>query len=176
MKLRNWGIAMIAAALIAGSASATTVIKMELPQLVQESDTIVQGRVGQVYSQWDAAKKVIFTYVFVNVEDAVKGDRRSAVTIRQLGGTIGGMNMSVVGMPKFTQDDDVLLFLNSNNDGTYDVVGLGQGKYMVANSVAVSNVSGVDLVDRQLHGIASGTLVDREPLDSFKAKIRGLLK
>jgi hypothetical protein len=177
MKLGNWGIAAAAALLIAGSAAATTVIKMDLPQLVQESDAIVQGHVSQVYPQWDAAKKMIFTFVFVNVVDPVKGDQRSAVTVRQLGGAIGGLNMSVVGMPKFAQGDDVLLFLKNNNDGTYNVVGLGQGKYTIANSVAIANVSGVDFVDRQMHEIANGALfIDREPLDSFKAKIRGLLK
>jgi hypothetical protein len=176
MKLRNWGMAAVGAMLIAGFATATTVMKLDLPQLVKESDTIVQGRVDQVSSQWDAATKQIFTYVAVNVEEPVKGERRSVVTIRQLGGSIGAMNMSIVGMPRFAQNDEVLLFLKSNGDGTYHVVGLGQGKYAVANDVAVSNLSGVDLVDHNMHEIASGTLIDREPLESFKAKIRGLMK
>lgn len=176
MKLQNWGIALLTVLLIAGSMAATTVMKLDLPQLVQESDTIVQGRVDQIYSQWDADKKVIFTYVSINVEDPVKGEQRSVVTIKQLGGAIGAMNMSIVGMPRFVRGDDLLLFLKSNGDGTHHVVGLGQGKYTVANDVAVSNLSGVDLVDRNMHEITSGALIDREPLENFKARIRGLMK
>jgi hypothetical protein len=162
--------------LLAGSALATTARKLELPELVSQSDTIVQGRVDQVWSQWDANRKLIFTYISVSVEEPVKGARLSTVTVKELGGSYNGMNMSVVGMPHFAAGSDVLLFLGNNNDGTYHVVGLGQGKYTISNSIAIANMTGVDFVDNQMHEIASGTLVDREPLESFKAKIRGMLK
>ena len=107
---------------------ATTVIRMDLQTLVQESDSIVQGRVEHVDAQWDDQKKTIFTYVFVRVHDPLKGDFRPTVLIRQLGGKVGDMNLSIIGMPAFRSGEEVIVFLKSNPiEATYHVVGLTQG-------------------------------------------------
>lgn len=171
IKLRI-GAAVVSVVLLAGMARATTVVKMDLPALVGESDTIVQARVTQEYSQWDAQMKLVFTYVNIQVEDPLKGDGRRNVVIRQLGGRVGAMNMSVVGMPKFNVGDEVIVFLKNNPEGTYHVVGLSQGKYDIVNDFAVADTSGVGVFDRKTQRLIDGALINKEPLESFKSQIR----
>jgi len=155
---------------------ATTVIRMDLQTLVQESDSIVQGRVEHVDAQWDDQKKTIFTYVFVRVHDPLKGDFRPTVLIRQLGGKVGDMNLSIIGMPAFRSGEEVIVFLKSNPiEATYHVVGLTQGKYEVADDFAVANASGIELMDRKTGQIEAG-LFTKQPLETFKSRIRSMVK
>ncbi len=162
--------------LFAGTLSATTVIRLDLPQLVEQSDSIVQGRVENVNVMWDSERSLAFTYVTVSVADPMKGDRRRTLTIRQLGGKIGALNVNVAGMPKFTRGEEVIVFLKTQGDGTYQVVGLNQGKYEISNDFAVSNVSGIDVYNPKTGRIETPAFVDRAPIESFKAKIRELVK
>jgi hypothetical protein len=68
------------------------------------------------------------------------------------------------------------VFLRDRKDGTFDVVGLGQGKYDIVNNFAVTNVAGLTLVDPVSGRLIEGGPVDRKPLDSFKTQIRGLMR
>ena len=70
----------------AGSAVGSIVLEMDLEDLVQESDSIIQGIVESVSSEWDNEKKLIFTYVSIRVDDPLKGERRRTLVIRQMGG------------------------------------------------------------------------------------------
>ncbi|MBI4475103.1 MAG: hypothetical protein HY646_20720 [Acidobacteria bacterium] len=167
---------VFAFAMMTLSLSATTVTRMDLPELVKTAETIVQGRVEQVYSQWDADLRVVFTYISINVDDPLKGERRRSVLIRQPGGKIGSFNMLVPGMPKFQTGDDVIVFLKSGMEGTYWVVGLSQGKYEIVDNYAVANVSGISIVDPKTGQMTDAGFVDKAPLEAFKAKIRELAR
>jgi len=162
--------------LMASAGWATTVVRMDLPALVQESDHIVQGHVETVYGEWDERLKVIFTYVSLRVDDPLKGDSRRTILIRQLGGKVGSMNMSIAGMPMFNPGEDVIVFLKGIPEGNYNLVGLGQGKYAISGNVAVANVSGLELLDRKTGQLIAGPAAIREPLESFKARIRSLVQ
>ena len=157
-------------------ASATTVVKLELPALVRQAESIVQGQVEQVYVQWDARRRLAFTYASVRVEDPMKGERRRSVLVRHIGGQIGAMSLHVSGMPKFAAGDRVILFLKTQQDGTFQVLGLNQGKYSIANGYAISNLSGLDLVDPKTGTMVEAGVVAQMPLTEFKAKIMELLR
>src|SRR5688572_20176312 len=103
--------AVVFCLLMTGTALATTVVKMELPALVRNADSIVQGRVEEVYSKWDSTRGLIFTYASVRVEEPMKGQRFGTVVIKQIGGKVGALNLYVSGMPKFNPADRVILFL-----------------------------------------------------------------
>jgi hypothetical protein len=149
---------------------------MDLPTLVQQAESIVQGRVEQVYVKWDATRSLAFTYASVRVDDPMKGERRRTVLIRQLGGKVGALNLYIAGMPKFIPGDEVILFLKDQQDGTFQVLGLNQGKYEILNDQAVSNTSGVELMDAKTGRMVHAGLVERAPLAAFKSKIRELLR
>src|SRR5438128_1068206 len=69
------------------------------------------------------------------------------------------MNVWVAGMPQFKIGDQVVVFLRNQQDGTFDVVGLNQGKYEIVNELAVANVSGVTLLDGKTGQLSDGAFV-----------------
>src|SRR5205085_8375189 len=85
------------------SALATTVIPPSFDELVSRAEMIFQGSVTGVRSEWtgEGAQRHIMSYVTLKVEDAIKGNPGSTVTLRMLGGTVGGETMEVTDAPKF---------------------------------------------------------------------------
>ena len=77
-------------------------------------------------------------------------------------------------MPTFKSGDKVIVFLKSQQNGTFDVVGLNQGKYEIVDDYAVANVSGLTLLDPKTGRLTDAGFVEKAPLEAFKAKIRGL--
>jgi len=163
------GLAVLAAPLFA-----TTVRKMELPQLISVSDHIVQGRVESVQSREEGNR--IFTYISVIVDESIKGDRRPTLLIRQLGGRVGQQISLIAGMPQFRVGEEVILFLKIRQDTAFDVVGMNQGKYQIVSNLAVTNLSGVNFVDSKTGLISDGGFVARTPVETLKAKIRELMR
>jgi hypothetical protein len=149
---------------------------MDLPELVKASETIVHGRIDQIYVRWDAQRKLAFTYISVTVDDPLKGARRRTVLIRQLGGRVGSLNQSVSGAPRFRQGDAVIVFLKAGSDGTFQIVGLNQGKYDIVDDHAVANVSGVSVLDPRTGTLSDGGFVAKAPIEAFKARIRELAR
>ena len=70
----------------------------------------------------------------------------------------------------------MIVFLRNRHDGTFDIAGLNQGKYDIDNEFAVANVSGVTMVDPKTGLMSDHAFVDKAPLESFKAKIRELVR
>jgi hypothetical protein len=153
---------------------ATTVEKMELPQLVTASDNIVQGHVQSVESRYEGRR--IYTFVSVAVDDPIKGAKRSAVVLRQLGGTVGFKTTWIAGMPQFKAGDQVVVFAHDRHDGTFDIVGLNQGKYDIVNDFAIARVTGVALVDSKTHTVSEAGFVEKVPVETLKARIRELVR
>jgi hypothetical protein len=175
-RIRNLvGIALIVASL-AIPAFATTVAKLSLEQLVQKADLIVQGQVESVYTQWDEDRRLVFTYVAIRVDEPLKGESRRPVLIRQVGGTVGTIQMSVAGVPQFRSGEMTLVFLKRQDDSTFQVVGMNQGLYKIIDDVAVSNVFGVDLFDSKTGEISKPVAGGRAPLEQLKSKIRELVR
>ena len=152
---------------------ATTVMRMELPALVKASDSIVQGHGEAIETRFES-DKMVYTYISVGVDDPLKGERRRSLLVRQMGGKIGAMTMWIAGAPQFKEGDQVIVFLRNRRDGTFDVVGLNQGKYDIVDDFAVANVSGVSIMDPKTGTISDEGFVDKAPLAAFKAKIREL--
>jgi hypothetical protein len=175
MSRRLHGLDKLAALVIlACPIFATTVQKMELAQLVSTSDNIVQGRVESVEARYE--NKLVCTYISVAVDDPIKGDRRRTVLVRQLGGKIGARTTWVAGMPQFKAGDQVIVFLKNRQDGTFDVIGLNQGKYNIVDDYAVAHVAGVSVLDQRTGRMSETGFVDKVPVEVFKAKIRELMR
>jgi hypothetical protein len=153
---------------------ATTVEKMDLPQLVSVSNNIVEGRVASTETRFE--ENTIFTYTTVNISDPLKGDRRRSVVLKHPGGVIGSRALIVSGIPQFKTGDQVIVFLRDRKDGTFDVVGLGQGKYDITNNEAVASVSGVAVLDPKTGRLSDAGLSTRTTVDALKSKIRELAR
>jgi hypothetical protein len=164
------------AAILAAPSLATTVTKLDLAQLVKRADLIVQGQVQSVYSQWDEERRLVFTYISIRVDESLKGGSRQSVLIRQVGGTVGTIQMSVAGVPQFKSGEMAIVFLKHQDDSTFQVVGMNQGLYEIVEDFAVSNVFGVDLFDSKTGEITKSLVGGRAPLEQLKTKIRELLR
>jgi hypothetical protein len=165
---------LIIVGLLAAPTFASTIKKMELKELVSVSDAIAQGTVESVESRWE--NQSVYTYTSIRVDEPLKGGPRRALLVRQAGGQIGALHAHVPGMPQFKAGDQVIVFLRDRKDGTFDVIGLGQGKYDIVGNNAVTNTAGMSLADPKTGALIESGPADQKPLETFKAQIRGLAR
>ncbi len=85
-------------ALLAGlPAAATTMLRIDLPELAQSADTVVHGTVRRVESRWSGDKRRIVTDVEIEVTESLKGQPGSTVLVVQPGGQVGDIGQMVHG-------------------------------------------------------------------------------
>ncbi len=108
-------------------AGATTLRRMDLPELVATADRIVHARVVANRIYWDATHTQIFTDTDFEVLDEAKGTGPKSLTITQLGGHVPPIDMLVEGTPAFSVGEEVVLFTELHSNGQRLVTGLGQG-------------------------------------------------
>lgn len=116
-------------------ALATTFVEAPFTQTVDETPTLVRGRVERIYTHWgeENGDKRIYTYVELKLAEVFKGKvEGSYFVFRQLGGEAEGVGMQVAGAAKFKVGEDIAVTAGSKNgDGSYDLMGLMQGKYEI---------------------------------------------
>ena len=113
-------------------ANATLSIPVSEDDLAQYATAIVVGQVKEIESYWDDNAKQVFTHITVTVQEVLKGDvNDSEFTVKQLGGKLGHLRSWVEGSPEFVVGEKVLLFLDTNPDGSACVAHLYQGKFSV---------------------------------------------
>lgn len=116
----------------AGQLHATLIRAMDLGELVASADAIVVGKVVSHQAAWDLQHRKIVSTIEIDVEEIWKGpavaDRR--MTIVQPGGSVGDIEMTVLGMPTFTVGERSLLFLRGQRQ--FQVAGMSLGKRTLA--------------------------------------------
>lgn len=116
----------------AGQLHASLLRAMDLGELVASADTIVVGKVVSHQAAWDLRHRKIVSTIEIDVEEIWKGpavaDRR--MTIVQPGGSVGDIEMTVLGMPTFTVGEKSLLFLRGQRQ--FQVAGMSLGKRTLA--------------------------------------------
>ncbi len=144
-----WFLALVI--LMPATATAATVVKLDMPNLVASSDAIVVAEVTEIDSELDADGRVYTTIEF-STDDVLKGEPGESFSIRQVGGQHGDIATRAPGMPDFERGEEVFLFLS--NFETHPVItGLSQGKFRVAvgpddeTRFVVPQLHGVHLVD-----------------------------
>jgi hypothetical protein len=147
---------------IASSAQATVIVPRTIEEMAHDSACIVQGRVISSQAAWDESHQRIYTTTSIEVTEWVTGCAQvpaastpagqppKTVVIRTLGGEVGEIGMKVAGTEKFTANEEVFLFLRDDPvvKGTYQVVGMSQGKYSiqrdeVGKAMAVPSTEGL---------------------------------
>jgi hypothetical protein len=121
-------------------ASAATVLKRNLVDLIDLSDQIVIGKVMNVTDGFNG--NVPFTEITVKVKESVRGSLPEIYTFRQFGLTEprvvdGRLNVGVSpdGWPRYRNGETVVLFLYQAAEftGFRTTVGLFQGKFEIAD-------------------------------------------
>jgi hypothetical protein len=133
--MKKLGYFLLSVALILGPSGtkATTVIAPTFDELVAQAETIFEGVVTDVTSQWvgEGAQRHIVSYITFNVQDTLKGNPNQKYTIRMLGGTVDGESMGVSDAPKFKVGDKDILFVEHNGTQFIPLVGIMHGRFHV---------------------------------------------
>jgi hypothetical protein len=104
---------VLAVAALAAPATATTLIRQGLEDLVQNNENVVQGKVLDIHSYWNPDHTFIFTDVRVRPTASVRRNPIARdVTFTVMGGTVGETTVLVIGSPELVPGSEYLLFLN----------------------------------------------------------------
>lgn len=183
MTLRSKFSALLVVALLLGlPAAATTMLRIDLPELAQTADTVVHGTVRRMESRWSGDHRRIVTDVEIQVTETLKGQAGSTVLVVQPGGRVGDIGQIVHGLASFTEGEEVVVFLERRGTSAFRVTGMAQGKYQVRRSSETHSVLAVpentgdalllDPSTRQPTASAQRTLT----LDELKAAIKTALQ
>ncbi len=113
-------------------ALATTIRKLDFSELVDESEVVVYGTVLDTRSYLMPSRGWVFTDTRIEVLHAIKGHVGSVVTVTELGGVFGDIEMVVPGTARFDPGEQVVVFLK-NVGGKWRTAGLIQGKFPVVD-------------------------------------------
>lgn len=136
--------------------------RLSLEGLVREADLIIAGRVLSVKSEASANHSVITTIVVLSVDDQWKGPKLSVVTLKQPGGSAKEITQRVTGFPRFSTEEEVLLFLKSEG-GYHTLLGGKQGKFAIKTDPRSGKKSIEDLTGQ------------REDHESFIRRLKEML-
>ncbi len=172
--------ALCAAARVEG----TVYVPADLATLAAEARAIAYGRVVAIESRWvdDAVRRAIETLVTLEVAEYAKGNLGQTVTLRVPGGQLGPYKSLMIGAPRFSEGEEVVLFLAAEGPAIPHLLALGQGVYRVRLSAA----TGMRMVTPEIVRLAgaepaAGQRVVRgdaarrpAPLQAFMQEVRAL--
>jgi hypothetical protein len=113
------------------SLSATTVVPLSFEQLVNESASVVYGRVVDVRSQWTEDRRFIESVVSIEILKGMKGGARDTISFTVPGGQVGRYLNVIPGSPVFVPGDVAVFFLTARGPRLPVTTGLTQGVYRV---------------------------------------------
>ncbi|HEX7706984.1 MAG TPA: hypothetical protein VF701_11060 [Thermoanaerobaculia bacterium] len=166
------------AALLPTMADATVLRPIEFDEKVGNAASIVVGRVIAQRSEWDAGKEWILTYSTLRIEKTLKGLPAQEITIVTPGGKVGSIVQEVIGVPRFQQGREHVVFVRNSEAGP-TVLHFQQGAYdVVTDARGVRTIqpvtpSGVKMDTQR------GMAVEFErprSLDAFEAEVRETVK
>jgi hypothetical protein len=119
-----------------------------LQDLSLGADVIITGKVTQQSSSWNDDNTRIYTRATIQVDEYLKGTNSgNSVVVTYLGGEVGDVGEMYSHMPRFVDDEEVLVFLRKDDKSSdYKVYNGENGKINVINDpktgekVTTSNV------------------------------------
>lgn len=111
-------------------AFATVVVHATIEQMTQSAPVIVRGVARNSYAAFDEHHRRIWTYTELTVAEAIKGEAKGTVVIRQPGGVVGESGQYVDGVAQFSPGEECVLFLYQAPDepAVYGVERFAAGK------------------------------------------------
>jgi len=147
MKLYVFRKVLILMAFMTTQIFASTVVQLSDEDIISRAEYVLKGHVSGIYTAIEKGN-IPFQYITIEIEQLYKNspDRALAeldrIVIRQMGGTINGMTLSMDSLPKFVEGSQVLVSLKQDSNGYYYVVGNSQGLYKVVNEKLIKDTQG----------------------------------
>ena len=117
-------------------------LEMSTPELTQQAEAIVRGKVKDMKSEWDPERRFIWTLVTISVSHSIKGNspEKQDVVVKIPGGEVGDIGQKTEDAPIFTTGEEVLLFLQPEvyrEKKVFRVTGNFQGKHTIKDNMLI---------------------------------------
>ena len=112
------------------SVFATTLKRMSVADLTHAAQAIARVRCASNAARWEGGE--IWTFTTFDIEETWKGSLPPRITVRLLGGTSGNLTSKVSGIPRFAENEKVVLFLERTSAGDFSVVSWAQGTFRIS--------------------------------------------
>lgn len=111
-----------------------------IKNLSEGADLILTGKVIQKESSWNPSKTRIYTKATLQVDEFLKGNNNTnEVEVTYPGGEVGDVGELYTHMPKFDNNEEVLVFLESDEKmSEYRVLNGEEGKITVLEDPATN--------------------------------------
>jgi hypothetical protein len=169
-------------------ALATSVLPLDLGQVIDQSAVAFEGTVVDSRTGRDPQTGLLVTFTTFRVDDVLKGNVSSTHTIKQIGGEDAstGRGYVVHGVPRFAMGQSYVVFMTSvSSAGFSSPIGLAQGRFEVLDGESgrevgngrdfrefTANVPDLELPPQAKAKAAVGNPVNRIGLADFKAMVR----
>jgi len=134
--MSRFAAALLISVALVRSLDATTVVPLSFSQLVNESTSIVFGRVVDVRGQWSDDRRFIESVVSIGVMRGMKGGTAERLAFTVAGGQVGRYINVIPGAPTFAVGDLAVVFLTSRGARLPITTGFTQGIYRVQRDEA----------------------------------------
>ena len=176
MKARILGIIFLLTAAVLPT-SATTLVRMSLSQLSQASSTIIRAHVVSQQVRWNQDHTRIMTFTTVELDEALKGQPPSTLTIEQPGGTIGYFHVRVPGTAYLRSNEEYVLFLEpAAKAQTFRMVGMMQGAFRIRREGSGVERRVILPLGALQTGTGAQTLSQSPSLIEFQTTLSGVLR
>lgn len=115
------------------SVSYAQLTSSDVESMSKNADLIITGKVVEQNSNWNEDKTRIYTQATIQVDEYLKGSNNNgAVVVRYPGGEVGDVGELYSHMPRFEDQEEVLVFLKKDDKSTnYKVFNGEAGKINV---------------------------------------------
>jgi hypothetical protein len=130
-------------------------LEMSTPELTQQAEAVVRGKVKDMKSEWDPKRKFIWTLVTISVSHSIKGNspEKQEVVVKIPGGEVGDIGQKTEDAPIFTPGEEVLLFLQPEvyrEKKVFRVTGNFQGKNTIKDNMLIEKKLPVETFINQI--------------------------
>lgn len=160
-----WILFLVALALLAVVANATTLARMSFEDMARQATAIARVRCLGSASFWENGE--IWTETRFVVLEQNKGPLPEVIRVRMLGGTVGHLHSRVAEVPTFRASEEAYVFLWARQGEPLRVLGWSQGTFRIARDTQ----TGVETVTQDS---AAGPVFDSEMRQFRHGGIRNL--
>lgn len=174
-----WILFLVGLALLAVVASATTMSRLRLLDLTEQSTAVARLRCIGTKSLWDQGE--IWTETKFEVVQREKGVLTGIITVRMLGGDVGHLHSRVDEVPQFHPGEEVYLFLWGREGQPFQILGWSQGTFRIARDprsgleVVSQDSATASIFDPQARAFRHGSIRNL-PVAIFREKLHKTLK
>jgi hypothetical protein len=153
---------------------ASSVLEVSLDEMLQQSHLVFEGTATAINATEDSQKR-IHTYVTFEINDIIKGEYPgNTITLRFLGGTVGGVTMTVSDMRLPEQGEHGIYFVESlERFQVNPLYGWSQGHFVVGrDNAGIGRV----MTNRRLPVVGVTDLTPEERMIQGKERLQTLSK